>query len=134
MRAFLHTGQKQFPDSASQQLAHGMYSSIPAVEIADHADALRVGRPNCEINSRIAIDCPEMRAEFIVNAPVLSFHKQMQVDLAHDRAIAISIAHGPLVVIPRGQPQMIIKLPLGLRNPRAEKAIAMNPFGWNRLA
>src|SRR5690606_8655127 len=34
---------KQLPDADTQPFAHGMAPSVPGVEIADHADAARIG-------------------------------------------------------------------------------------------
>ena len=74
------------------QLAHRIDPAIPAVEIAHHADALRIWRPDCEINACRIADSAQMRAELFVNLPVLSFGEEMQIDLAHDRAVLIRIA------------------------------------------
>jgi len=73
MSALIHAGQKQFPDAAANKFAHGIDAAIPAVEIADYANPVCIGRPNCEVNAPGIADRAQVRAELFVNLPVLSF-------------------------------------------------------------
>ena len=52
VRAFADAGQENLPDAAAEQLAHRIAAAVPAVEIADHADALRIRRPDVESSCR----------------------------------------------------------------------------------
>src|SRR5215210_994016 len=45
MRAFAHVWQEHLPNPAPEQLPHRMKAAIPAIEIADYADPLRVRCP-----------------------------------------------------------------------------------------
>jgi hypothetical protein len=58
-----------------------MLFSIPAIEISNHTYALSVWRPNSERNSIDAIVSDGMRTQFLVDMFVLSFCKQMKVEL-----------------------------------------------------
>ncbi len=58
MRALLHAGQKQFPHAAADKFPHRINAAIPAVEIADHTDALRIRCPNREVNAGRIAHCP----------------------------------------------------------------------------
>jgi hypothetical protein len=52
-------------------------SPIPAVEIADHTDALGVGRPDGEAGSLHAIDGAQLRAQLIIEAPFIPFAEEV---------------------------------------------------------
>ncbi len=69
-----------------------MDAAIPAVEIAHHAHALRIRRPDREINAVHAADLAQLRAEFLLELEMIALRKKMQIHLAHDRAVAIRIA------------------------------------------
>src|ERR1043165_4739872 len=60
VRALLDPGQKEFPHTAADELAHRIYPAIPTVEIAYDADALSVRRPDCEINARSVANGAQM--------------------------------------------------------------------------
>ena len=66
MRAFADAGQKNFPDAAAEQPAHRIDAAIPAVEVANDADALRIRRPDRKVNAVLAPDRAKMRAELFV--------------------------------------------------------------------
>ena len=102
VRAFADAGQENFPDAAAEQLAHRMHAAVPAVEIADHADALRIRRPDVEASCRCTPSISvEMRAEFVVELPVLALGEEMQIERPEDRAERIRIALRPLVAVVR---------------------------------
>ena len=61
------------------------------IKVANHTDALRVRRPNGEINASRIADRLQMRAKFFIDFPVLSLGEQMQIDIAHDRTVLIRI-------------------------------------------
>src|SRR5437773_12523249 len=133
MRAFFDAGQKQFPDPAAQQPAHRIHPAIPAVEIAHHADSLRIWRPDREVNSSRIADGAQMRAEFLINFPMLSLGKQMQVDLAHERSVLIWIACELLRSIPTLDGKSIIEIAGRAGHGCAKKTVAMNSLRCDRL-
>src|SRR6266480_3519613 len=134
MRAFFDAGQKQFPDSAAQQPAHRIHPAIPAVEVAHHADALRIWRPDCKVNASLFADSAQMRAELFIDFPVLSLGEEMQVDLTHNRAVLIRITRQLLRAIPRREAKMIIEVAHRAGHTRAKKTVAMKSISGDRLS
>src|SRR2546430_17433621 len=58
-----------------------MDPSVPAVEIADDADAFCRRRPDSEIDSGNSIDGLQVRAEFFVGIVVAAFGHEVQVEI-----------------------------------------------------
>src|SRR5204862_8030367 len=58
-----------------------MDASVPAVEIADDADAFCRRRPDSEIDSGNSIDGLQVRAEFFVGIVVAAFGHEVQVEI-----------------------------------------------------
>src|ERR1041385_6712673 len=75
-----------------------------------------------------------MRAELVVNLPVLSFCEQMQIYLAHEWAILISIPHELFRAIPFCDAQTVGEIARRARQGCAKKSILLNSFCGNRLA
>ncbi len=80
-RAFAEAGDEQFPDAAGDVFAERMAAGIPVVEIADDADALRVGGPDGEVHAFDTADVAEVGAELGVALPVRAFAQQVQIVL-----------------------------------------------------
>src|ERR1700730_8374035 len=131
MRAFTYSRDEQFPDTGAEKLAHRVHAAVPIIEITHHADALRVWRPNREINAGVIVDVAQVRAELVVNLPVLPFAEKMQIDFAHDRSIAVGIAHDTFRSVPIGKAKLGSKVAGRLRHRRAKKAIPMNLFRFD---
>ena len=108
--AFFDSGDKNFPDTAAKQFAHGLDAAVPVVEITDYADALRVGGPDAEDRALHAIDFGEMRSEFLVKIPVVSLGMQVDVRIAKDAAEGIRVTRFPLLAIVRLEAQDVRKL------------------------
>jgi hypothetical protein len=72
-----------------------------------------------------------MRAKLFVNLPMLSFREQMQIDFAHDRAIAIRIARRPLRLVPVSDAEVVIQITGRRWDPRAKEPVTMNFVGVN---
>src|SRR5690242_2544874 len=68
---------------------------MPAVEIANQADAARGGRPDGERDARRAVQFAWMRAEHVVEPPVRAFADEILVLLPECRQKAIRIALDP---------------------------------------
>src|SRR3982074_601008 len=118
MRKLLSAGAEQF--------AHRIDAAIPMVEITDYADPLRVRRPDRKINAVVAADVSEMRAELFVDLPMLPFQKQMEIDLAHDRAVTVRIARQPFFSVKTGDTDVIIEIARRVRHSCAKKTVPMN--------
>ncbi len=110
--AFADAGQEQFPDPAPEQSPHRIDPAIPAVEVADDADALRVRRPDREVNALRAAKVAQVRAEFFVELQMVSLGKQMQVHLAHDEPVAVGIMNERARSIPAAEMNAIIRVSL----------------------
>ena len=54
---------EQFPHPACAARLQRMHAPVPAVEVTDHAHALRIGRPHCEAHTRHAHERHWLRAE-----------------------------------------------------------------------
>src|SRR5437870_10164202 len=131
--ALLNDGQTQFPHSAPDEFAHRIHPAIPVVEVTDHAHALRVGRPHCEINAHRITDCAQMGAELFVNLPVLSFRVEMQIDLAHDWPVLVGIARELLQSIPGSHTETVWKIPRRPRPGRTKETVLVNSLRRDRL-
>ncbi len=133
VRAFLHPRDENFPDAAPEQFAHRVDAAIPEIEIAHHADAAGVRRPDREINSALAADLAQVRAEFVVELLVVSLREQVPVDLAHDRPVAVGIAQELLRAVKRNHLHEVRETGRFVRHGRLVKALDMEPLGRENL-
>src|SRR5438105_2710611 len=74
-----------------------------------------------------------MRAEFLVELPMLAFAEQMQIHLTHERAVLIRVSHDELRSVPTSQAQTVIKFARRARHPRLKKTVTMNFLRGQRL-
>src|SRR3546814_5045762 len=58
--AALQAGNEQLPDADLVTLAHDVAAAVPAVEVAHHADAMSVGRPDCEAHAFATFDAAQI--------------------------------------------------------------------------
>src|SRR6476469_4014860 len=133
MGALLHAGQKQFPNAAPEQAPHRVHPAVPPIEVADHADALSVRRPDGEISAFDVADLPEMRAELFVKLEMISLGEQMEIDLAHDEAVAVGIADDSGGSIPFREVNAIIGVTFHSGQGGLEKTFATELLGWEAL-
>ena len=112
-----------------------MDARVPAVEVADDADPLRVGRPHRELHAVGLAVADRPGAEGLVGALVRPFAPQVAVELAEDGAVAIGVVdHGDVAVM-AGDPEAIVER--GHRRPdemRLEDAVVVHPGHRRRLA
>ena len=87
----MHLGQEQFPHPAFGAPAHRVAPAIPAVEVADHRDALRVGRPDGECRAARAIQGGRVGAQLLPGPQVPPFGQQPDIHVAQPRAEAVSV-------------------------------------------
>src|SRR5436190_17642810 len=78
-------------------------------------------------------DLAEMRAELVVEPEMISFGKQMQIDLAHDEAVAIRIADHGGRSLPAGQVHLVTAAALRLWQRRLEKTFRAEPLSGKAL-
>src|SRR2546423_2225737 len=67
-----------------------------------------------------------MRAEFLVELPMLTFAEQMKIDLAHEWAILIWITHDELGSVPIGQAHAVVEVAARARHASLGKTVPMN--------
>src|ERR1041384_7912978 len=68
-----------------------MPPSVPAVEISDHGDALRVWRPDGEADATSIFHSGFRRPEPLGQMPMRALGKKMQVQIAQDQSEGIGI-------------------------------------------
>ena len=74
-----------------------------------------------------------MRAEFLIEFPVLAFGEKMQVHFAHDRSVAIRIVQRALGAIPPNRAHAVIAVTFFPGQHRLEKSVVMNSFRGDLL-
>ena len=126
MCALFNSRKENFPNATAEQLAHGVHAAVPVVEITDHADALRVGGPDAEDRAFHAVHFGEMRAESLVEIPVVALGMQVDVRLPKNTTEGIWVTRFPLLAIVRIQAQGVRKLRGALGEDRFEKSFRMN--------
>ena len=73
-------GNEQLPHARAAERTHHVDPPVPAVEIADHADAGRVGRPHRERHAADACHLADVRAELVVRTVVLLLAPQIKIE------------------------------------------------------
>ena len=90
-RAFVLLREEDFPDARGAAGAHGMDAAVPAVEVANDADALCAGSPDCEVNAPNAFKCYDVSAEFLVSVVMAAFAHEVEIEFAQDHGKGIGI-------------------------------------------
>ena len=116
MRALTDAWDKYLPHTGRSQRAHLVEAAIPGIEIANHADALGIRRPDGEAGARDAVDGAQLRSEFVVNTAFVAFAKQVQVGFAQCRQEGIGITGAAYVSAVIGDHQVIGVNAIGLFN------------------
>ena len=127
-RAITNSRYENFPDTGGTQVPHRLEPSVPAVEIADDTDALRVRRPNSEARARNPIDRPKVRAELVVNAPLVPLPEQIQIRFAERRQERIRVAGLTPAPPMAGDHQVVSVHAAGLFGDAFKQAGAMDSF------
>jgi hypothetical protein len=133
VRSLFDAGQEQFPHAAADEFAHWIDPAIPTVEVPNHTDALRVRCPYCEINASSIADGAHMRAELVVNPPMLSFGEEMQIDFAHDWPVLIGIACQDGRSVPSSNSDLVWDIPRCVPDSRAKETVLLNLLRWDRF-
>ena len=92
MRALPHAGDENFPHAGRAQQPHGMKAPVPIVEIAHDADALGIRRPDGEAGAVHAVNRAQLRAELLVNFPLVALAEEEQIRFAQRRQKGKGIA------------------------------------------
>ena len=105
--AFGYFGHEQLPDAGAAQTAHRQQATVPAAEVADHADAACVWRPDSEGHPGRPIDGHRVSAEHVVQALVGAFADQVKVQLADGRTEPIRVVAFPRCAVGQREAQPI---------------------------
>ena len=92
MGPFADAGNKNLPDPGRTEGAHLVAAPVPAVEIADDANALSVGGPDGEAGAGHAVNGAQLRAEFVVNPALVPLAEEIQIGLTESGEEGIGIA------------------------------------------
>ncbi len=89
--AGLQTRDENLPYAGRVAHAHGMATSIPAVEAANHRNTTRIGCPDRKTHTVHAIDAGDLRAQTAAQVAMITLGKQVKVHLAQQRAKAVRV-------------------------------------------
>ena len=73
------TGDEALPNAGAAARVHGMGIGVPAVEVADHGNALGVGGPHAEVSALLAVEFGDVSAKLFEQAVVLALVEQMKI-------------------------------------------------------
>ena len=119
--ARLDAGQKHLPH-AGPDPAHRRAPPVPGVEIANHRDAPRVGRPDREMHAGDPLMRDRMRAERVPQPPVGAFADQVDVHVAQHAAKAVGIVILPASgAVAAAQPVAALTADIAGKNPVAQR-------------
>src|SRR5690606_37228479 len=91
------------PDPGAPQPPHGAEAPVPPVEVANDADAPRVGRPDSKADALHSVDLLQLRTQLLIEPPMPAFACEMQVHVAQRGEKAIWVAPLPDVSIRKGE-------------------------------
>jgi hypothetical protein len=100
---------EQLPDPRAPERAHRQEPTVPAIEVADDADALRVRRPDGERRARRAVDGAHLRAERLPEPSVRPLTDEVHVELAQRRQEAIGVVALPGTAFVKVEAQAVRK-------------------------
>ncbi len=132
--ALHQVGDEKFPDSGRPAIAHRMPPAIPVVEIANHADALGVRRPDREIDTSNSAVGHDVGTEPLVVAEMRTFAQEVKVEVGQRRPEAVGVDEFPAMpfVVLDAKP---VRESLGAFAKNGdEEAILMDPFHRNSFA
>jgi hypothetical protein len=89
--ADLRARDEDLPHADGFEFPHRMEAAVPPVEVADDADALGIGRPDCEVHPDAVADAHRVRAELVVDPRVLALCEQVGVVFGDDAAVTIRV-------------------------------------------
>lgn len=103
-------GQEDLPVTGRANGAHRIHATVPPVEVADHADALRVRCPHGEVHAAANAMGDGARAKAIVDPVVRALAQQVQIELRQHGSVAIGIIRLAGRTIRPGQAEAVVEL------------------------
>ena len=85
---------EQLPDAGFDALAHAMAAAIPAVEVPDHRDPQRVGRPDGKSHPGDAGDVHRLGTEAAPELEMIALGQQIDIQLAEQQTERIRVLGG----------------------------------------
>ncbi len=83
-------GDEQLPIAVAAH-PHRMPPRVPEIEVADHADALRIRREHDEGHAVDAVERARMRAELVIEPLVGAFTEQIEIEVGEHRREPIGV-------------------------------------------
>ena len=111
-----------------------MAAAVPVVEVADDTDALRVGRPDREVDPVGRADAHRMRAELLVNAGVIALAEEIHIEVGENAAEAKRVVDLDLAPARVEGSQAIVRDLRQAFEPRFEHAGRMTALHRHRVA
>ena len=85
-----------------------MDAAVPAVEVADHADAVRVGRPDGEMHADGGSDVDPVRAQLLQGAVLRPLVEQVQIVIGQDAPVPVRIVDLGDAAVAKDDPQTVV--------------------------
>src|SRR5258705_1362658 len=82
--AFADFGKEKLPDAGGSAGTHGMDATVPAIHVANNADATCGRSPHSEMRSRYVCDGVEMGAELFVGVEMAAFANEVEVEIGEE--------------------------------------------------
>ncbi len=126
--ALRDSGDKDLPHAGGTAPTHRVAPPVPGIEMADHRNPPRVGRPDGKGGAVDALMRPGVRAEAVIHFLVPALAEQILVKFAHDRTESIRIEGVPLMPQRVAHAQAVGE---GLAAPgqaRVEEALGVDPI------
>ena len=104
-------GNEDLPDAAGREVPHRVDATVPRVEVADHADAFGIRRPDREVHAGRRADGGAVRAELLERAQVRPLAEQVQIEVGEHAAVAIRIVDLEDVIARKRDAQPVVGHP-----------------------
>ena len=121
-RAGRDTGDEQLVDARAAEHPHREPAIVPAAEVADDADALRVGRPDRERHAVHPVELPRPRAERLPQPAMRALGDQVDVHIPERRQEPVGILLLPRAPAGKPEPKPVADRHRGARQQHAEHA------------
>ena len=127
-------GHEELPDAARAQRAHGVYPSVPVVEVADDAHRAGGRRPDRERRSGDALELALLRTESLPELLVAALSDQVHVELAERRRKRVRIVEDERRPVAPGRLQPVVERRLAAWEVGGEEPRAVDLLHLDRSA
>ena len=102
-------GDEDFPDAGRHEQPHGVHASVPAVEVADQADAIGIGRPHREVHADGRADSETVGAELLEDPKVPALAEQVEIEIAEHTSVPVRIVNLDHVIAGKRETKAVIE-------------------------